>query len=300
MQSLLSADYPARLVATYDSNQIIKGYMNNFGIDVKSFFKENEISLYECEKSGFRFFQPNDIAGDSSFYEALQIFPWYYNSWKWEHEISLDYIKKSAVLLEIGSGTGGFLYNLRTVRPDVMGYGLELNNQAVSECINLSLNVSAEDLKTHKKKFSSHYDVICSYQVLEHISEPIPFFKDQIDCLKIGGRLIIGVPNNDSFIALAKSDLLNMPPHHIGLWTEKSLKSLCHLLPIELVDIKFEPLQSYHVKWYWNIQKQRTSWLIQTTLTVLRLDVLAVAVIRKFSRFIIGHTVFVVFEKVNE
>ena len=83
------------------------------------------------------------------------------------------------------------------------------------------ITVVEELLSDHSKT----YDVVTAFQVLEHIADPLPFLKNCIDALNPGGLLVIAVPNNDAFIRFA--DLpLNEPPHHVGLWSPRSLASL--------------------------------------------------------------------------
>ena len=107
-----------------------------------------------------------------------------------------------------------------------------------------------ESIQYHSKNNFEKYDIVCSYQVLEHIGKPYSFLKSQIDCLKIGGKLIISVPNNDSFIKLDKGGILNMPPHHMGLWKRRSLKNLTKVFNLKVVNVHYEPLQDYHLDWY--------------------------------------------------
>jgi SAM-dependent methyltransferase len=106
----------------------------------------------------------------------------------------------------------------------------------------------------HAKDRPAAYDVITAFQVLEHIANPLPFLGDCITALKPGGLLIIAVPNNDAFIRFA--DLpLNQPPHHVGLWSPKSLAALEQLLPIRLDAITEEPLRE--LDWYIAVMEDR-------------------------------------------
>ena len=67
-----------------------------------------------------------------------------------------------------------------------------------------------------------------------------------IDCLKVGGKLFISVPNNNSFLGLDHLNVLNQPPHHMGLWDRKSLYHLQRFFPLRLDDLFLEPPQIYH------------------------------------------------------
>lgn len=73
-------------VKSINKKQIIIAY-KGFGIDVSKYFRNiNNISIYHCNDTGYRFYYPLDMSGDSKFYEFFQKFDWYYMPWKWEHE----------------------------------------------------------------------------------------------------------------------------------------------------------------------------------------------------------------------
>jgi 2-polyprenyl-3-methyl-5-hydroxy-6-metoxy-1,4-benzoquinol methylase len=102
-------------------------------------------------------------------------------------------------------------------------HGIELNTSAAQVAHTAGLDVSTEMIGVHVMKCEGGYDAVCSFQVLEHVSNVNAFVSDVVRALKIGGTLILGVPNNDAFLRLEKCPVLNAPPHHMGLWTKASL-----------------------------------------------------------------------------
>ena len=48
-----------------------------------------------------------------------------------------------------------------------------------------------------------------------------------------------------------------MPPHHMGMWDKKSLKYLTKIFKLTIESIRFEPLQTYHIDWYYGIISQK-------------------------------------------
>src|SRR5690606_22887486 len=92
------------------------------------------------------------------------------------------------------------------------------------------------------------FDVICSFQVLEHVYEVNDFINNQLRILKKGGRLIVGAPNNNPYLFIHdKYHTLNLPPHHAGLWNKKSLTSLEKVFNLEVEEVFYEPFSiSYH------------------------------------------------------
>jgi SAM-dependent methyltransferase len=235
------------LIKKIKKNKIIKAYQY-FNIDVSKYFQDIDyVSLFNCVDTNYKFFSPFKIAGDSSFYEHFQQFSWYYMPWKWEHEVSRQYINSGDKLLEIGCAHGAFLKRINELHDLSVSIGLELNQTSAEKPENYE--IINETIQSFSQKNKVRFDLVCSYQVLEHVTDVHSFLSSMIGCLKQGGTLIISVPNNDSFIRNTRS-CLNMPPHHVGLWTEDSLRKISELFPLKLLGIHLEPLQEYHIEDY--------------------------------------------------
>jgi len=300
IKSPLDSSVKARLTESIFVEGIINGYKNQLSINVRPYFKEiTEVCIYECERTKYRFYYPFTIGGDNNFYQNLQQFDWYYNPWKWEQETANSIIKITDKILEVGCGGLGFIEKMNNFGYDITG--LELNKDSIYKAKKLDLKVIEESVETHSIKNFEKYDIVCSFQVLEHISDVHSFLKANIDCIKSGGKLIISVPNNNSFIKLSKNLYLNMPPHHMGLWNKFSLESLPSLFNIKLEKIKFEPLADYHLDWYVNlniqerINKNKFSKIIFNRLKLKRSYTY---LITKMRRIIHGHTILVIYRKV--
>lgn len=221
-------------------------------IDVSRFFKNiPEIYIYECLDTGYKFFYPFGIEGDDEFYQELQQFDWYYMKDKWEYDEVFKLVRKENKLLEIGCGQGDFLKKLRD--NGIMVTGIEFNEEAIRKSKEKGLEIYKETIQEYSKNNKEKYDMVCSFQVMEHIPNIGEAVQASLEVLKPGGKLIISVPNNDSFIKKDNLNLLNTPPHHVGRWNEKTLKNLEKIFNIKLNKILFEPLQEYHYKYYYKL-----------------------------------------------
>jgi SAM-dependent methyltransferase len=230
------------------TDQLIQEY-KKANIDVAKFFaKLSNIKVYECLDTGYQFYYPFNLEGDDQFYQDLQQFDWYYFDWKWEYDKALEQIKPGEKVLEIGCGPGDFLAKLKDKNCECTG--LEFNAKALKKSREKGLTVLNETIQKHAGANIKKYDIVCSFQVMEHISEIGDAIKASLKVLKPGGKLLISVPNDDSIINRFEDNLLNMPPHHMGIWNEKSLRSLPKFFPLELDNIYIEPLQKYHYKQY--------------------------------------------------
>lgn len=231
-----------KLIDTFLSSEIIKLYKGQ-GTDVSRFFQNKKVKLYKCLSSGYRFFYPNSVIGDAQFYKELSSTRPNYYSERWEHLKSLNFIKQSDNVLEIGSGFGSFLQKLKDL--EINAEGIELNNHAVEHCKGKGLNVSGTLIEEFSKIYPDKFDVVCSFQVLEHVFKVHDFILSQLNTLKSGGKLIVGVPNNNPYLFVSdKFHTLNLPPHHAGLWNKESLFSLEKIFNLKVEQMIFEPLEN--------------------------------------------------------
>jgi 2-polyprenyl-3-methyl-5-hydroxy-6-metoxy-1,4-benzoquinol methylase len=219
-------------------------------INVERFFSDlDRIFLYECLDTGYKFFYPFNLGGDNQFYKDLQKFPWYYFDWKWEYDMALKQVNPGDKVLEIGCGQGDFIAKLQKDGATCMG--LEFNDAALAMCEKKGLDVKNETIQKHAINNHEKYNVVCSFQVMEHIAEIGEALKASLDVLKTGGKLIISVPNHNGFIKHDEFNCFDMPPHHMGRWDERSLKNLENIFNLKLITMHFEPLQTYHYRYYY-------------------------------------------------
>ena len=281
-------------------SEIVKKYRQNFTIDVSKYFSANQnISIYKCIDTGYRFYYPFNIIGDSHFYEQLQQYDWYYMPWKWEHQKASEYINKNMQVLEIGCAKGDFIARIQK-NIGCNCIGLEYNESTKEFVEQLEVLIINESIQDFSKKHKEEFDVVCSFQVLEHVPEVKDFIEAQLLSLKIGGKLIISVTNNNSFTKQDKeNDILNMPPHHMGLWNKNSLKNICNPFNLKLYEIKYEPLQKYHYNWYISIFEKRflKHILLRKIYYKFNIKKILTFFLLKLNKLIKGHTMIVIYIK---
>ena len=302
MKSPITSSEHTRLLENISVERLIAAWDERMDIDVTSEFEGVEnIEKYKCLDTGLQFFRPTGAAGGDAFYQALEKFDWYYMPEKWEHTIAEEDIEAGDRVLEVGCGKGDFVHRLNQ-KPEINAIGIELNSSAVREAQAKDWNVVLQDLSKIAEAEPASFDVVCHFQVLEHISHPTPFLEQCIDCLKPGGRLLIGVPNMAGFISDAKNDLMNMPPHHMGQWFPSTFRRLPDYLPVELERIEYEPLAEYHTHWYTSTRVAQIdgSTLLGKIRRSLRFRLLYQATkVEAIRRRIHGHSQYVSFRKVS-
>lgn len=229
---------------TIQSRDIIAAYYSSSKIDLSGFFKGVPvIYVMECIATGYRFYYPYSVVGGGDIYNLLhQANPdktdWYRKD-GYDYQFAFDRIKPGEKLLDIGCGTGEFLKKIKEKTINVTG--LELNNHGFNECKKAGIQVFQETIQAHSEGLEEFYDVVCFFQVLEHIYDVKDFLEAAVKVLKKGGRLFIGVPNNEPYMRrFDKYNTYNLPPHHMGLWNKKSLSSLQQLFNLSMQAVCYD------------------------------------------------------------
>lgn len=146
---------------------------------------------------------------------------------------------KANSILDIGSGRGYTLYYLKKY----YGYKKTVGTQLCSNAVKFSrkklgLEIYNKDLLKINFK-NQQFDLITIWHVLEHATEPEKYIKKIYKLLKNDGKIIIEVPNYNSWIRKFSGkywlgwDL----KYHLTFFTPKSLKILLAKYNLQIIDI---------------------------------------------------------------
>lgn len=131
-------------------------------------------------------------------------------------------ISPNKKLLDIGSGSGQFLYEMKGF--GMKEYGIEPGNFDKESAKKYGLNIKKTDLI--KEKYPNEYfDIITINHVLEHVSNPTKIIREIHKILKENGWLIIGVPNYRSlaYLLFRKNWYQLDIPRHLYDFSDKTL-----------------------------------------------------------------------------
>jgi 2-polyprenyl-3-methyl-5-hydroxy-6-metoxy-1,4-benzoquinol methylase len=174
----------------------------------------------------------NQLVYDNSLYEInikREVLDTYeYRKEKFGKE-RLDYIVNKCQftpnkkLLDLGCGPGYFLKYL--TEKNIKCKGLELTQYLVDICKEKNLDVSSTSLENEP---NLKYDIITMFDVLEHLTSPIDFFKTVNKKIKTGGYILAYTPNINSFafhFQKGEQNLL-LPYEHVLFYNQHSLSYL--------------------------------------------------------------------------
>ncbi len=149
----------------------------------------------------------------------------------------LEPYRKTNNLLDVGCGDGFFLETARKRNWNV--YGTEYTDAALKIC-------SEKGIQMKKGKLSSDnyapgfFDVLTSFEVIEHINNPIEELLHFSTILRTGGAIYITTPNFNSASRYYLKNKWNIIeyPEHLGYYTQATLTHLFRMHHFKT--IKFE------------------------------------------------------------
>jgi 2-polyprenyl-3-methyl-5-hydroxy-6-metoxy-1,4-benzoquinol methylase len=145
-------------------------------------------------------------------------------------------------LLDVGAGNGYFVYLART-EFGLRAEGLEIS---AAEADYARDTFGIELLRGDLSAATGKYAVVTSFNVLEHVKQPMTLLTRMTERLAHGGLLVLTTPN-PSCIHRRLRGLNNWnmvcPPHHINLFTRAALREM--LARLDLEALEYSTLSTY-------------------------------------------------------
>ena len=109
-----------------------------------------------------------------------------------EHKVISRWISSGASVLDLGCGDGELLSLLKRNK-QVLAQGVELSEQAISNCVAAGLSVFQQDIDTGLTDYAEKsFDYVILNQTLQQVKKPDFAIKE---ALRVGKKVIIGFPN---------------------------------------------------------------------------------------------------------
>lgn len=198
--------------------------------DLRELDRYSKAHLYQCKECNFVFSRqiPSDSEIHDYYSSTYDITRYFSPITEKRFNKLLDVFeseRKTNRILDVGAGHGFFLEIAKKRGWEV--YGTELIKDCIDICESKGINMfqgKLEDIDFNGLTF----DIIVSIEVIEHLSNPIPFVTKVHELLEPEGLLYVTTPNFNSVLRYTlkeKYDVIEYP-NHLCYFTPKSLKSL--------------------------------------------------------------------------
>lgn len=162
-----------------------------------------------------------------------------YRVWKRKFKKYGSFKKKNSFrIIEVGCGPGYFLRCAEKWFPAAEIYGLDIDSSLISFASRQVQRTRLIHHDGHELPFESNtFDIVCSFQVIEHLKEPAAFFGEAKRILTDKGLLLISTPNPAGIPAkVLKGRWQGNRFDHISLKTPKEWKRIMLSCGFQILD----------------------------------------------------------------
>jgi len=213
---------------------------------IESLWEAPTCAVVQCDACGFCHSDPY-VAGDERFYRLAYGRPGSYPTWRWEFQVTRSVLTTFATpghrLLEVGAGDGAFVRGfVDGILPKTRTLCTEFSEQGRHQIREFGVECLAQDVRDMSDaSFGHRFDIVCMFQVLEHMDRLDDLFEKLRWLMKKGGSLFISVPNprRIEFNEL-NGALLDMPPNHIGRWNRECFEMISERYGFSVEDHRIE------------------------------------------------------------
>lgn len=202
--------------------------------------RDEWFTVVECQACGLGFVNPRPSTDEMQRYYPPDFYQ-YFDDERDFHErryrAEAEFVKSVVgeggknALLDIGCANGDFPRLMRERGWEVEGVEVSATSKPIS------------DFKVYRQSFTEipvedpRYDAVTAWAVLEHVHDPMAYFRKAAEVLKTGGALVFLVTNFKSASSrhLFREDV----PRHLYFFTEETVKEYLALNGFELVRAEY-------------------------------------------------------------
>lgn len=154
-------------------------------------------------------------------------------------EICRKYKVETTAILEIGAGFGTFCAEIKKRNVFKRVVAVEPTPDLAKTCRERGLEVLEQPVEKIELDAADLFDVVASFEVIEHLFSPADFINNMTRLLKPGGVLMLTCPNGQGFDIETLGAASNTVDHeHLNYFNPQSLAKL-------LTDCGLEMLESF-------------------------------------------------------
>lgn len=161
----------------------------------------------------------------------------------------IKYVPKKNRLLEIGCGNGFFLEKALNLGFERV-YGVEPSQDSVNKAKDRVKNQILVDIFRPGQFKKNYFDIICFFQVIDHLTDPNKFLAEGFKILKPGGGILCinhDVNSLSAKILREKSPIFDI--EHTYLYDKKTLTMIFEKHHFKIVDVF--PIANLYPVSYW-------------------------------------------------
>jgi 2-polyprenyl-3-methyl-5-hydroxy-6-metoxy-1,4-benzoquinol methylase len=192
-------------------------------------------TLVECGTCGLCYFTPL-IAGGADFYRELMKGA-HYEEDRWEFGKVASALPPGVTVADLGSGSGAFLRSLgdRPARRVAVDHNVD-----VAEALRVDGVEFRSEIASLATEQRGVFDVVCAFQLLEHLPAIADVVEPARACLRPGGSLFVSVPTRER-TREAGLEPLDCPPHHVSRWAPAQFQTLAQRFDLRLRRVQTQP-----------------------------------------------------------
>lgn len=217
----------------------------------KPVLRKNNADLVQCASCGFVYFKQIPTLeelenyykgyGRNDYLSPITI--------KRYNEIldKLEPFRKTGKLLDVGCGIGYFLEEAKKRGWQV--HGTEYTDKAIEICESKGIQMKKGVLNVSNYT-PEDFDVITSFEVIEHINNPTEEIQKFNNLLRRGGVVYITTPNFNSLqrLQLGEKSTIITYPEHLSYYTPKTLSFLFATLGFKPLDVQTTGISITRIK----------------------------------------------------
>jgi SAM-dependent methyltransferase len=153
-----------------------------------------------------------------------------------------EYLHKDSSVVEVGCAYGYFLNMIKDKVSWHKGYDVSTDGVDYARQ-ELGVNAHAEDFLADNEVKPGSVDLVCMWDVVEHLGEPHRHMEKAAKALKPGGALCITTGDVSSYVAQRRGLDWRMihPPTHIYYFNVESLKRILSRYGLEVTSVRYRP-----------------------------------------------------------
>ncbi len=213
-------EFSNNFISTTDSNDNGLFQKNIWANDIQL---KNIFKLFNISFSTFNYHKTSERLIPELYTSSIEEYNLFLKH-KFVYELVAKYIKKTDKVLEIGCGTGYGTEILSKTGASI--YAIDIDEETIKECQKHSVQTNIKFFAYDGKKINlpeKSFDIIISFQVIEHIRKDISYLRNIKKLLKPNGFFFISTPNRNYRLTKNQKP---WNPFHIREYDSKSLSNV--------------------------------------------------------------------------